>query len=79
MKSTQLREMNDSDLGELEEKFTKELFHSRMKNFSNGLTDTSTLQKARRTIARIKTIRHERTQAASSKTQPAQATVKGKK
>ena len=56
MKSKDLRERNQEDLVELEKSLAKDVFENRLKNFTNRLDDTSTMKKARRDLARVKTI-----------------------
>lgn len=69
MKAKDLRERNAEDLKELEKTIKKDLFDARFKNFTNRLDDTSTLRKARRELARVKTILTESAKAAASATQ----------
>ncbi len=64
MKAKDLRERSTEDLVELKSMMKKDLFSYRMKNFTNQLDDTSLLDKARKDIARIELILHERTHAA---------------
>jgi large subunit ribosomal protein L29 len=69
MKAKDLRDRSSEDLLELRSMMKKDLFSYRMKNFTGQLDDTSLLNKARRDIARIEQILHERTQdAAASET-----------
>jgi large subunit ribosomal protein L29 len=56
MKSKDLRERTQEDLVELEKSLAKDVFENRLKNFTNRLDDTSTMKKARRDLARVKTI-----------------------
>lgn len=56
MKAKDLRERSLDDLKELEKSITAEKFQSRLKNFTNRLDNTSLIKKARRDLARIKTI-----------------------
>jgi large subunit ribosomal protein L29 len=56
MKSKDLRERNQEDLVELEKSLAKDVFENRLKNFTNRLDDTSSMKKARRDLARVKTI-----------------------
>ena len=56
MKAKDLRERNQEDLVELEKSLAKDVFENRLKNFTNRLDDTSTMKKARRDLARVKTI-----------------------
>jgi large subunit ribosomal protein L29 len=68
MKAKDLRERNAEDLKELEKTIKKDLFDARFKNFTNRLDDTSTLRKARKELARVKTILVESAKAAASAT-----------
>jgi large subunit ribosomal protein L29 len=68
MKAKDLRERTSEDLGELKSTLEKDLFSHRMKNATGQLDDTSLIRKARRDIARVELILHERR---------AQAAVKG--
>jgi large subunit ribosomal protein L29 len=68
MKAKDLRERNAEDLKELEKTIKKDLFDARFKNFTNRLDDTSTLRKARKELARVKTILAESAKAAASAT-----------
>ncbi len=56
MKSKDLRERTPEDLAELEKSLAKDVFENRLKNFTNRLDDTSSMKKARRDLARVKTI-----------------------
>ena len=60
MKAKDLRERSTEDLNELCAMLRKDLFNYRMRNHTNQLDDTSLMQKARRDIARIEFILHER-------------------
>jgi len=60
MKAKDIREKSDTDLAELEKSIKGDAFQARFKNFTNRLDDTSALKKARRDIARVKTILTER-------------------
>ncbi len=53
MKAQELRDRSDQDLAELSQQLRRDLFGSRMKNFTGQLDDTSQLRKARRDLARI--------------------------
>ena len=66
MKAKDLRARSTEDLLELKASMKKELFSSRMKNFTNQLDDTSQIQKARRDLARIEGILKERIAAPAS-------------
>ena len=71
MKPKDLRERSTEDLAELKTSIEKDLFSHRMKNATDQLGDTSLLGKARKDIARVEQILHERvalsSDAASSK------------
>ena len=67
MKAKDLRERSTQDLAELKTSIEKDLFSHRMKNATDQLGDTSLLGKARKDIARVELILHERRAAASSK------------
>jgi large subunit ribosomal protein L29 len=73
MKAKDLRERSTEDLAELKTTIEKDLFSHRMKNATNQLGDTSLLGKARKDIARVELILHER------RAQPSAAASKGAK
>ena len=56
MKSKDLRERSVEDLKELEKSLAKDTFTARFKNFTNRLDDTSTINKTKRDLARVKTL-----------------------
>ncbi len=60
MKAEELREKNDQELRELEGQLKEEMFRMRLKKHTNQLQEPHRLKEARRDIARIKTILHER-------------------
>ena len=60
MKAKDLRERSVEDLRELEKSLAKDTFTNRFKNFTNRLDDTSTINKTRRDLARVKTILAQR-------------------
>jgi len=60
MKAKDLKARSTEDLRELSASMKKELFSTRMKNFTNQLDDTSQIRKARRDIARVEGILRER-------------------
>lgn len=60
MKTKQLRECTEERLAELERSLRREIFESRIKNFTNQLDDTASIHRARRDLARVKTIQSER-------------------
>ena len=65
MKAKDLRERSTEDLAELKTSMEKDLFSHRMKNATDQLGDTSLLGKARKDIARVELILHERRVAAA--------------
>jgi large subunit ribosomal protein L29 len=71
MKSSEYREMSDEQL-ELTLKDTiKHLFHLRFQSATERLETPSEISKAKREVARIKTIQRERQLRAEKKTSPA--------
>jgi large subunit ribosomal protein L29 len=60
MKATELRDKSVEDLVALERELRQGLFESRLKNFTNRLDDTSLVRKARRDIARVRTLLAEK-------------------
>jgi large subunit ribosomal protein L29 len=56
MKAKDLRERSEQDLVELEKTLAGDVFRARLKNFTNQLDDSSAMKKARRDLARVKTI-----------------------
>jgi large subunit ribosomal protein L29 len=60
MKAKDLRERTTEHLKELEKQLSGEVFQARFKNFTNRLNDTASIRKARRDLARIKTILTQR-------------------
>ena len=67
MKAKDLRERSVEDLRELEKSILRDTFTNRFKNFTNRLDDTSAVNKARRDLARVKTILRERELVAATK------------
>jgi large subunit ribosomal protein L29 len=66
MKAKDLRERSTEDLAELKTTIEKDLFSHRMKNATDQLGDTSLLGKARKDIARVELILHERSAQSSA-------------
>jgi len=60
VKTKQLRESSDERLAELEASLRREIFESRIKNFTNQLDDTASIRRARKDLARVKTLQSER-------------------
>jgi large subunit ribosomal protein L29 len=71
MKAKDMREKSVQDLVELEKSLVREAFQARFKNFTARLDDTSLLGKARRDIARVKTILAERANVGEATPTPA--------
>ena len=78
MKAKDLRERSQDDLKELEKSLAKDTFTARFKNFTNRLDDTSTINKTKRDLARVKTLLRaaELNSSATSATTKAAATAK---
>ncbi len=70
-KAAELREMSDDQLGLTLKETASNLFHLRVQAQTERLDAPSELRKARRLIARIKTIQAERERAAKALTAPA--------
>jgi len=60
-KSSELRQMSDEQLELTLKETVKNLFHLRFQSATDRLETPSEMQKARRELARIKTIQRERT------------------
>jgi large subunit ribosomal protein L29 len=60
MKTSELREKGADELVALERELRQGLFENRLKNFTNRLDDTSLVRKARRDIARVRTLLAEK-------------------
>ncbi len=67
MKAKDLSDRTTEDLRELEKSVANDRFQHRFKNFTNRLDDTSLIRKARRDLARVKTILAQRTAAVEPK------------
>lgn len=63
MDTSELRECTVERLQELEKTLRRQIFDARIKNFTNQLDDTASIRRARRDLARVKTILTERTNA----------------
>ncbi len=62
----QLREKNELELRELGQSLRRQLFDTRMKNYTNQLDNTAQLRNLRRDIARVNTLLAQRKASASS-------------
>lgn len=60
MDVSELRDCTDERLAELEKSLRRQVFDARIKNFTNQLDDTASIRRARRDLARVKTILSER-------------------
>ena len=56
----ELRDCTVERLNELESTLRRQIFDARIKNFTNQLDDTNSIRRARRDLARVKTILNER-------------------
>ncbi|MFK7986189.1 MAG: 50S ribosomal protein L29 [Sandaracinaceae bacterium] len=63
MKAAELRDQTLEELDIRERDLTRELWKTKMDNFTNQLDDTAKVRRLRREIARIKTLRTERQNA----------------
>lgn len=63
MKAAELRDQSPEELDIRERDLTRELWKTKMDNFTNQLDDTAKIRRLRREIARIKTLRTERQSA----------------
>ena len=70
-KPSEYREMNDEQLRLALREVEKNLFHLRFQSATERLETPSEIRKARREVARIKTIQRERQRAEEAKQQPA--------
>jgi large subunit ribosomal protein L29 len=55
-KASELREQTLSELEENEKNLARELWKTRMDNYTNKLDDTAKIRRLRRDIARVKTV-----------------------
>jgi large subunit ribosomal protein L29 len=60
MKTTELHERSLGDLAQLEDELNRDLWKARFSNFTNQLDDTAKLRRLRREIARVKTVRTQK-------------------
>jgi large subunit ribosomal protein L29 len=78
MKASDLREKSVEDLRELQASLAHDTFQNRLKNFTNRLDDTSLIKKAKRDLARVKTVltqRATKAKAAAVAAEPVKAPV----
>ena len=76
MKAKDLRERSPEDLKELDKSLAKDVFTARFMNFTNRLDDTSTINKTKRDLARVKTLLRQAELNAASAAAPAKAEAK---
>lgn len=67
MKAVEMRSMSDEQLGLTLKDTIKNLFHLRIQSSTERLETPSEIRKARRDVARLKTIIHQRRLAAAAK------------
>ena len=60
MKPSELREMSDEELKAKSEELSRELFNLRFRHASGQLENTAGLGKAKKDLARLKTVQNER-------------------
>jgi large subunit ribosomal protein L29 len=65
MRVDELKGMEDAELAQAETNAAEDLFRLRFQHHTGQLTNTAELKETRRQLARIKTLRKERTIAAS--------------
>lgn len=65
MKAKELRDRTDIALKELEKTLQRDVFDAKFKNFTNRLNDTASVRRAKRDLARVKTLLTQRASAAS--------------
>ncbi len=63
MKASELREQTVEELAQQESDLRRELWKTRMNNYTNQLDDTAKIRRLRRDIARVKTLLAERESA----------------
>ena len=68
MKSSQLREMSDEELERTLGERRQELFNLRFQSATGALENSARLRTAKREVARILTVRHERERLGIRKT-----------
>ena len=66
MKIEDIRERSTEELNVLEGDLRRQLWKARFDNHTNQLDDTSSIQKLRRDLARVKTILTQRTSAGAA-------------
>ena len=69
MDISELRECTPERLLDLEKNLRRQIFEARVKSFTNQLDDTASIRRARRDLARVKTILNERTREPAEETE----------
>lgn len=64
MKAKDLADRTLTDLAQMEKDLTRELWKTRVDNFTNQLDDTAKIRRTRRDVARVKTAITQRQSAA---------------
>jgi large subunit ribosomal protein L29 len=64
MKTKEMVDRTVADLQQLEQELTRSLWKTRVDNFTNQLDDTAKIRRARRDLARVKTVITQRQRAA---------------
>jgi large subunit ribosomal protein L29 len=64
--TNELRECTNARLDDLEKTLRRQIFEARIKNFTNQLDDTASIRRARKDLARVKTILSERVGATAA-------------
>ena len=64
MKAKDLRDRSPSELQEMEQDLTRNLWKARFSNFTNQLDDTAKMRRLRRDLARVKTVITEKARQA---------------
>jgi large subunit ribosomal protein L29 len=62
VKISELREQTDAELEQQENDLRRELWKTRMDNYTNQLDDTAKIRRTRRALARVMTLLAERRQ-----------------
>ncbi len=65
MRAKEIRERSDEEMRALHARMVLEMFRLRQQNFTFRLTKTSEIRKARRDIARVKTVIRDRARRAA--------------
>ncbi len=69
MKASEIRELTDDELGRRLDESRQELFNLRFQHATGALENPAALSRAKRDIARLLTLAHERAAAQNEQTQ----------